>query len=562
MYGATSFVGVINVIHYPAGESAGRLMLSGGGTTGNLGNLSAAASTALPDVGPWSQSISADLERQRYADEKAGFERGHALYRAATDALDGTFRLDLDLNVLRQSPLSPYPRVGNGLDPAIDTDANFHPADAAIDETRAHLTTGYTRSTAIGEWETTLALSHTSGDIVRGFLSDSCGPEAPDPATNACGHKQDRRVTDIYFDTHLITQLSDQLTTVIGIDDLFGKGTQEATIFDYSVDPVHGNDAPASSSRPAIENSELDVERNFAGAYGQIDWTPTDPIHVIAGLRLNSTHEVREGEEDLESGPVPSRQSRSDTQLSGSIGLTWQAWASQSDAVTLFADYRDTFKPAAVDFGPEAESDILDPETAHVAELGVKSRWLGGRLDLDITGYDMTMKNLVVPQNINGSPGLANAGILHLKGAEAEINWHLAEYTQLRVGYAHHTSRFGDYLRLFDGEPTQLAGNSQELSPRDTGSIGVLFAAPEGLILSADYTYTGERYLNKRNTSLAPSFGLLDASVGYRFQSWELRLDGRNLTDARGPVSESELGDGQYYRMPARTISLAVVAYL
>ena len=32
----------------------------------------------------------------------------------------------------------------------------------------------------------------------------------------------------------------------------------------------------------------------------------------------------------------------------------------------------------------------------------------------------------------------------------------------------------------------------------------------------------------------------------------ELRLDAVNLTDRRDPVAESELGDAQSYRMPAR----------
>jgi outer membrane receptor protein involved in Fe transport len=40
--------------------------------------------------------------------------------------------------------------------------------------------------------------------------------------------------------------------------------------------------------------------------------------------------------------------------------------------------------------------------------------------------------------------------------------------------------------------------------------------------------------------------------VGYRRGAWELRLQGKNLTDRRDPISESELGDAQYYRMPAR----------
>lgn len=463
----------------------------------------------------------------------------------------------MDLNLLRQDPTSPYPRVGNGLDPNIDTDANFHPADARIDENRLHLSLDHIRDSALGEWTSTFAVSRTDADIVRGYLAEGCS-NVPVFTDNACGHAQDRKVIDLYFDTHLETALAKRVNLVWGIDEIFGKGDQRAGIFSYSVDPVRGNNAPASGTVPELEANELEVERNFFGAYGQLNWQPVESLNLFAGLRLNHTQETREGEEDLPGGPVPSRQHQSNTEPSGSIGIAWKLSSTADRAITLFADYRDTFKPAAVDFGPEAEADILDPETGHSAEIGIKSNWFEGRLGIDVSAFDMTMQNLVVPQNVNGSPGLANAGTLYLKGGEAEMSWQATDTTTVYFAYAHHELRFGDYERLFDGIPTQVRGNAPELAPDDTGSIGFEFAPPSGLLFSANYAYTGERFLNKRNSSLAETFAILDASIGYRFDHWQFSLVGRNLTDARDPVSESELGDGQYYRMPARTIGLTV----
>ena len=102
----------------------------------------------------------------------------------------------------------------------------------------------------------------------------------------------------------------------------------------------------------------------------------------------------------------------------------------------------------------------------------------------------------------------------------------------------------------------QLEGNRLEMSPRDLAAVGVVWAPPKGLRASAQASYVGERFLNKRNTALADSYTTYSAGVGYRFPSFEVRLDGTNLNDARDPVSESELGDAQYYRLPARTVSL------
>ena len=45
--------------------------------------------------------------------------------------------------------------------------------------------------------------------------------------------------------------------------------------------------------------------------------------------------------------------------------------------------------------------------------------------------------------------------------------------------------------------------------------------------------------------------------MGYRFGRYEVRLDGRNLSDKRDPVAESELGDAQYYRLFSRALKLS-----
>jgi outer membrane receptor protein involved in Fe transport len=70
----------------------------------------------------------------------------------------------------------------------------------------------------------------------------------------------------------------------------------------------------------------------------------------------------------------------------------------------------------------------------------------------------------------------------------------------------------------------------------------------------------GSRFLNQRNSALAPAYTTWSASVGYRLSAWELRLDGNDLNDTRPPVSESELSDAQYYRLPARTFLVSWIA--
>jgi hypothetical protein len=77
--------------------------------------------------------------------------------------------------------------------------------------------------------------------------------------------------------------------------------------------------------------------------------------------------------------------------------------------------------------------------------------------------------------------------------------------------------------------------------------------ATQGFHANAVYGRTGERFLNKGNSSIAGAYHTIDAGVGYRWENWDLRVDGYNMSDSRAPVAESEIGDAQFYRLPGRS---------
>jgi outer membrane receptor protein involved in Fe transport len=279
------------------------------------------------------------------------------------------------------------------------------------------------------------------------------------------------------------------------------------------------------------------------------------------------TNEVRDAGEEAGRPPGEEENGRTHARASGSAGVIVEAWSRGSDSVRVYGNYRDTFKPAAFDFGlGEAEEGgeegdeggLLEPETARSAEGGVKSRWLGGRLGLDLSGFVMRFQNLVIPQAVNGLPALTNAGTERFAGLETAATLSLASHVTARGTYSLHDAVFRDYLTELDGVPIQLAGKRLELSARHLASGGVLLAPPRGLLAGLEVSYVGSRYLNKRNTALADGYATVDLMAGWRMKNWDLRLDARNLNDERSPVSESELGDAQYYLLPARRVDLTV----
>ncbi|MGH8276984.1 MAG: TonB-dependent receptor, partial [Steroidobacteraceae bacterium] len=76
MYGATSFVGVVNVIHYPAGEAADEADLA----YGTYGSLRGSASLALPGFAGYRQSLAIEGQNPGFADGRESVSSGRVFY--------------------------------------------------------------------------------------------------------------------------------------------------------------------------------------------------------------------------------------------------------------------------------------------------------------------------------------------------------------------------------------------------------------------------------------------------------------------------------------------------
>ena len=552
-YGATSFVGVIHVVHKAAATDRSYATAS----LGSYKTGGAAMDYALPAAGDWKQRVSVDFDRQGFRDDRTSFGRGHALYRAARTESDRRMWFTGDLNILRQDPASPHPRQGTALSALVPLDANYNPDGAFINENRIALAFGMERPMTLMGRDTTLnaivSFTHTAQDLFRGFITD-----ISDSENNATGLRQKIDTNDLYADAHLVFPAENHVQFVAGADFLHGNGSTHGATFNYTV-PLNGVSA-TGVTKPTDLLLGSEDRREFFGGYGLGEWKPNDLLTVSAGLRLNLTFEERgefgaEGEADGGKDP-----SETNFRFSGNVGAIYTAWQQGVDHVKIYGNYRNTFKPAAFDFGlgEAVEAGLLEPETARSFEGGVKARTLEGRVDVEASLFRMDFSNLVSSTVANGLPALENAGETRFQGLDlaSEVRWEHS--ISGRVTYSFHDAKFIDFLKDFDGELTQLAGKRFEMSPRHLFSVGGFYAPELGVFGNIAVKYTGNRYMDKRNRALAPGFGTVDIGVGYRFEKYELRLDGRNLGDKRDPVAESELGDAQYYRMFPREFRFSV----
>ena len=274
-------------------------------------------------------------------------------------------------------------------------------------------------------------------------------------------------VSDVWLDSGASGTLGPQLQRAAGIDWLYGDGGQHSANFEYGVLPT-GRNRPLSRALSVDELTRLDVERSFLSLYLRADWQATTRWKLSGGLRLNHTDENRTGTHIAGGTTRDDDQQRTKTRPSSTIGTSYLLYAHDTDYVTAFADWRSTFKPAAADLGPEAQADILKPESAKSYELGLRGRACNARLQWEASGFHMDFRNLVIRENIGGLPALANAGRERLRGGELEFSFKFTKPLQLRGSGAYHASRFVDYARL-RGDGSNLTDRRDPVAESEIG---------------------------------------------------------------------------------------------
>jgi len=549
MYGATSFVGVVHVLHYPAGQASDTADVA----VGSYGSVRGSAAFALPDWDGYRQSLAVDGEDIGFADKRERVSDGHLLYRGAADLGAGKLYLDANASITRDVPPSPVIREGVALTTLTPLNANFNPADAAIDENKYQLALRYSLPTAWGTWDTLASFARTHVTDIRAFLH-------PDLSGLADTQNQDRLILDDYFDTHLAHDFGGA-TMLVGADLLYGYGRQ-ATLNGNSAytAPLDGSTVPPPTTQlPVNEYGYVSDKRLFWGQYAQLDWKAGARLDFTMGVRLNETRESKLTG-DLTLPPfTPTRTysaqsaSRDVVRPTTSAGASYKLWSDDSDEAVLYADYRNAFKPAALDFGPDYQPAVLLPETAKMYEAGLKGATAAGRLTCQAEVFRLDFNNLVVHTDTGF---LTNAAASRLEGWELQARFSVTDDLAVAANYAHHEAHFTQYL-FFDGAAgayVDVAGKELPLSPRQLASAGILYTPREGFNSTLVVSYVGRRFLDEENVAAVGGYTRVDATVGYAIGHYGVSLEGTNLTDQRPPVSASEFGSESFYLLNARSL--------
>ena len=548
LYGATSFVGIVQALHYPAGQAAQQADLA----FGSHGSMRGSASFVLPQTATYRQSLALDGQSLGFADPRELVSNKHLLYRGAADLGAGTLRVDASVMSVRDVPPSPVIRVGTALTPATPVDANFNPADARIDEDQYQLALGYSLPTAWGAWDSLASFAYSDVTDIRAFLH-------PDLSGAADTQNQRRYIDDDYFDTHLTHTLAPETTLVVGADVLYGHGRQTTRNGNSAyVVPLDGSVLPPATSAATVDEiGTVNDRRWFSGVYLQFDWKPDSRWDVNGGVRLNDAYEHKDSRDLVLPPPQLASASVAKTMIrpTETVGVSYRAWSAGRNEFVVYADFRNAFKPAALDFGPDYTPDLLSPETAQSYEAGLKGTAAAGRLSYQAELFWMNFNNLVVATS---SGALANAAGERLRGLEVESRYRLADDLAFALNASYHDARFTHYLFFNGAANVDVGGRRLTLSPKDLASAGILYTPKQGMNSTVVARYVGPRYLDEENIARVGGYTTIDATIGYALHRARVWLEGNNLTNRRPPVTSSEFGSQSFYLSPARMLWLRI----
>jgi len=561
-FGTTAFAGTINVIHYPAG----RADQVGSVRFGSYQSGGVSAATVLSN-GAVRQSLSAEASRDNLSDDRASYGRVQAGWRLGTQVAGGVLTADLDVMALRQNPDSPAPidEATGAFTTLLPVDFNQNPANAALDTNRYKAVLHYTRPLSWARWGTMVAYTQTSTDSVRGFIDAGDTPQPWTPGTNADLESFEQALTlkELFFDSNVTTAWKGRFDLTTGVNLLLGWADADSLRFGQRLLLNGVNQVPSTETVSPKGTVDFTDRRRFVGLYAQSRYQVTDATSLLAGLRWNATHETRDEVRVNSRGVVTTTPATQDVdRATGSLGAACRVWHSSRgpiSTVTAHGNIGYTFQPAQIDFGPDPEArpeggGLLKPETQRSIVVGLKADTPGGIAGFDLDGFFVDFYNQPVQATSNGVGVLRSIGQQHYKGIDLEGALRPAKALTVKGNIGWDDARYRDFVDQIDGVPVQLAGNRQVLTPAFRAGAGLLYAPERRWRGSLTGTWIGDHFLNSLNTFEAPGYAVVDASLGYRFERFTTAILASNLGGRRDAVQLSELGEGQFYRLPARRI--------
>jgi outer membrane receptor protein involved in Fe transport len=567
LYGMSAFAGMVQVFTDRDAPAAPRSITLGGGSFGN-GNGRLGIHQALND--DWAIDVAGSG-----MSEDGWQDRTHSRVARGRVSISGKLggaRHWFDLSGLsdKQDWGTPVPVDAGEVVPGFDRKHNYAVGGAVVEHNVFALTHCFsTPAFEHTSFENTAGLTHDRGNSIRNFFADF-----PDPDTvGSAGVAIQPRETDFFDDARFISRfsLSGQHELVTGAAITWGRTKAAGIGFDFDQSISNSASIPDWQDIPVGDHRHYEDRRTFVGVYAHDSWTPVSLFTLSGGGRWDQANEKLHAFGQEEGAPEPdvADDARTDKSWSGDLGLVVRLISGEGragvGALNAYGNWKSSFKPAAPNLNEAEGAHILDPERTHSMEGGLKGAAFGDQLMFAASIFEMDFHNMVVSVvSASGEPELVNAGHERFKGYEVEatIAPKALKGLTLSGGYAHHDPRFVKFS--FFADPTDITslrvvdGKLLELAPQEMYNARAGFAPSKAFSVWGALRHQGTRALNRRNGFWADAFDEIDAGANLSHKGTTLAVAGRNLGDTEFIVSESEIGDSQFYFAPPKRFTASL----
>jgi hypothetical protein len=407
----------------------------------------------------------------------------------------------------------------------------------------------------------TLNFTRDRQTSVRSFVGEVTGSTATSEGI-ALTPVEDSFYEDLSFVSRFEAAGSHELVTGAAVT----QGRTSASGIGFDFDQTLGDPSSIPDWRDVTvgDHRSFADRRLFFGAYGHDSWTPVRVLTLSGGGRWDRAHETLHAfGQEVGFAAAVSDDERTDAAWSGDLGavvrLLPESGSGPLGALNVYGNWKSSFKPAAPNLTEAEDAHILDPEHTHSIEGGVKGAAFASQLSFEASAFQLDFHNLVVGfLNENSEPELMNAGHERFKGYEvsASIAPGALPGLTLSAGWAHHEPRFVQFTFVTpDGELRDVSGKYIELAPKELWNAKASYMPTRWLGGWVAARHEGIRPLNRRNGFWADGFEEVDAGLTFTAPLASVSVTGRNLGDSRHYVSESDIGDSQFYVAPPRRFS-------
>jgi outer membrane receptor protein involved in Fe transport len=306
---------------------------------------------------------------------------------------------------------------------------------------------------------------------------------------------------------------------------------------------------------PAIGFGVNDTYKEIAG-FGNLTYKFSDAFDLTGGLRIGR---ITQGYNQTFYGsdatafntflalqglsPVPADTGTTRGEETVKTYLATARYHFSPDGM-IYARYATGFRPGGPNFTVPGLPPSFQADSTENFEGGVKTKFWGGKGTIDISGFYMRWKDILIQVSSGGLNAYTNGGNARVYGVEGALTLQPIEGLTLAG-----TLSYND-AKITSIDPLAAAsigvGDPLPNNPKWSGSLALDYRTPVSgewqAVVGATAKFVGERHSALRSSLLnpdyiLPNYALFDLRAGVESDRVDIGLFVRNLTDKRAQLS-------------------------